>query len=255
MRSTTIAAGLAALLALGLAGCGDDSENGTEDAGSASDPTQAAGLAPELCESYLAIGRAVEGLPDDESAMGDHIEQQLVPAVDDLVAAAPEDLADEASILQASAQAGVDDPSQIQTEEALAAYGAVGAATHEDCGWAPVDVSAVDYGYEGVPDTVPAGQVSIAMANEGSEEHEMIVFRRDDGETRPVEELLALPEAEADEVVTFTTATFAPPGETGYTTAELEAGSYFGVCFIPVGGAEDGPPHFTEGMITEFEVG
>ena len=31
-------------------------------------------------------------------------------------------------------------------------------------------------------------------------------------------------------------------------------GEYAMVCFIPVGGAEDGPPHFTQGMVQEFIV-
>ena len=49
-------------------------------------------------------------------------------------------------------------------------------------------------------------------------------------------------------------AAFAPPGEGGSTLAELSAGDYAMICFIPVGGGEDGPPHFTQGMIHEFTV-
>jgi hypothetical protein len=35
---------------------------------------------------------------------------------------------------------------------------------------------------------------------------------------------------------------------------ELEPGEYVMVCFVSVGGAEDGPPHFTQGMKYEFTV-
>ena len=82
----------------------------------------------------------------------------------------------------------------------------------------------------------------------------MVMFRKADGETRSFEELFALPEEEAGDAVTFTAATFSPIGETTYAVADLEPGQYAAVCFIPVGGAEDGPPHFTEGMLAEFEV-
>jgi hypothetical protein len=41
--------------------------------------------------------------------------------------------------------------------------------------------------------------------------------------------------------------------------ADLTSGSYAAVCFIPVGSVDeeteaDGPPHFTQGMKTEFTV-
>ncbi len=82
----------------------------------------------------------------------------------------------------------------------------------------------------------------------------MVVFRKADGVTLPWEELLELPDEEAEEKAQFVTAAFAPPGEGSSTLAELEPGVYAMVCFIPVGGGEDGPPHFTEGMLEEFSV-
>lgn len=33
-----------------------------------------------------------------------------------------------------------------------------------------------------------------------------------------------------------------------------DPGSYIAVCFIPIGGGEEGPPHFTGGMVAEFDV-
>ena len=35
---------------------------------------------------------------------------------------------------------------------------------------------------------------------------------------------------------------------------DLEPGRYAAVCFIPIGGGEDGAPHFTGGMVAELEV-
>ena len=34
----------------------------------------------------------------------------------------------------------------------------------------------------------------------------------------------------------------------------LESGEYAALCFIPVGGAEGGEPHFLHGMLQEFTV-
>jgi hypothetical protein len=58
----------------------------------------------------------------------------------------------------------------------------------------------------------------------------------------------------------FTAAAFAPAGETSSAAADLRAGDFVMVCFVPVGSdasAEqvgDGPPHCEEGMWTCFSV-
>jgi hypothetical protein len=178
----------------------------------------------------------------------------VVPQVQILVDEAPDDLTDQAQTMLDIATASVDDPAGFQDPEAQAAFGEFGSAAHTGCGYESVDVSAVDYAFEGVPESVPSGTASIALTNNGNEDHEMVLFRRADGETRPVDELLALPDSEVGDAVTFTAATQASPGDTGYLAADLEAGDYIAVCFLPVGGAPDGPPHFTEGMVTEFSV-
>jgi hypothetical protein len=53
----------------------------------------------------------------------------------------------------------------------------------------------------------------------------------------------------------FVGAGFAPAGApSGTVLAELEGGEYAMLCFVPVGGAEDGEPHFLHGMKQEFTV-
>src|SRR5690606_26499988 len=60
---------------------------------------------------------------------------------------------------------------------------------------AVVEVTAVDFAFEGLPDTVPAG-TRLTLANDApSELHELVAFRLPDDEHRPVAELMALPEA------------------------------------------------------------
>ena len=119
---------------------------------------------------------------------------------------------------------------------------------------AQVEVAAVEYAFEDAPDELPAGNVAFKMTNEGEEEHEMILFARAEGETRSFEELIELPESETEDAVRFVGAAFAPPGADGVVISDLEPGDYAMVCFIPVGGTEDGPPHAAEGMLSEFTV-
>jgi hypothetical protein len=250
MRSRLTAGALAAVLALGMAACGDDDgggggEEASPEAGGATTTTAAA--SSEACDATLALGgtltEAPEGPPTPEFI------EALTADLDAVIATGDEAFAGPAQEIKDGLEAGAPD------EEAIfGTYGEMARAVHEDCGFESADVTAVDYAFEGVPENMPAGPTSIALTNEGNEEHEMVLFRRNDGETRPIEELLELPEAEVEQAVTFKNVTFASPGETGYLAADLEAGSYVALCFIPVGGGEQGPPHFTEGMVSEFEV-
>ncbi len=81
----------------------------------------------------------------------------------------------------------------------------------------------------------------------------MVVFKKNDP-NQSTEELFALPEEEAMGLITFAGFAFASPGESSSSLLTLESGAYTMVCFIPVGGEEDGPPHFTQGMTAEFTV-
>lgn len=135
-------------------------------------------------------------------------------------------------------------------------------------------VTAVDYSFEGLPETVPAG-TKFSLANEGNEPHEFVALLIPDDETRPVEELVQLPEEELD--VIFGTAEpatviLAATGQTDVPGAVLgdgtltEPGRYAIVCFLPVGSddsilesdgpppAGDAPPHAMQGMIAELTV-
>jgi hypothetical protein len=130
-----------------------------------------------------------------------------------------------------------------------------------NCGWESVEVTGIDYAFEGVPSTVPAGTVSFDFTNETTHEeaHEFVVFKKNDGVTQSATELLQLPEEEAMTNVEFVAAAFAEPGGSDYALAEVEPGDYFVACFIPVGSTEEnpegsGPPHFMEGMVAEFTV-
>lgn len=141
----------------------------------------------------------------------------------------------------------------------------------------PVTVTGFDYGYRGLPESVPAG-TTLVFENESSMEvHELVAIRLPDDEERPVAELVQLP---PDEFAAFfpgvATVLIAPPGENGFAvegTGELtEPGRYAIICVIPTGADPDeyltaaaeseggppdvdgGPPHVASGMFAELTV-
>lgn len=141
-----------------------------------------------------------------------------------------------------------------------------------------LQITGVDYGFEGFPETVAAGTELTFRNGSDTEYHEMAVMKLADDEERSVEELLALPGDEAMEAMTFVGVAAAAPAQDGAVIdgdlTLAEAGRYVATCFIPVGadpavvekafaGAEgsdgppdmgDGPPHAMEGMVAEFVV-
>lgn len=124
-----------------------------------------------------------------------------------------------------------------------------------------VEVSGVDYRFDGVPASLAAG-TSLTFRNVGSEVHEMVVVRRNEDVTTSFEEILRHGREAAQTQVTVLGAAVAPPGGVASEAIALDRpGLYALVCFIPTGtkpgasGAPTGPPHFTQGMIHEIVVG
>lgn len=138
-------------------------------------------------------------------------------------------------------------------------------------------VHLVDYAFEGVPESVPAGTRLTIVNDSEAELHELVAIRIPDDEQRSVEELATLPEEELDAIFGSgppATVLLAPPG--GEQVDALgdgtlaEPGRYAIVCFIPTGvdpeaylnapesdGPPDvpgGPPHITHGMFAELTV-
>jgi hypothetical protein len=238
-----LALGLVLSLAVTAAACGDDDETSSDDTTPAATEVSA-----QACDDYVALGGAMTG---DPSAAGGIIEA--------FEASAPEALADEAATVAATFAAMAEggepafgDPGYQEASAAIADAYVDGCETS-----AELDVDGVDYGFEGLPEEVDAGRVAIRFTNatEHDEPHELVLFRRMDGVTESVEELLALPEEEAFSKVEMKGVVFADaPGSEATTMVDLEPGSYIALCFIPIGGGEDGPPHFTGGMVAEFDA-
>ena len=163
--------------------------------------------------------------------------------------------------------AATDDTTTTSTTEAVAGAGTV-------------EVVASDYKFENLPAEIDAGTKVVFSNSSTKELHEFVALRIPDTETRPVSELVALPEAEVDAIFGAAepaTVLLAPPGgaETIPAVGDgtiSEPGRYAVVCFIPTGadpaaylaaaqseseGPPDvpgGAPHVTNGMFAELKV-
>ncbi len=141
------------------------------------------------------------------------------------------------------------------------------------------EISGVDYGFSGVPETATVGAELTFTNDSDVEVHEIVAFRIADGEERPLQELLELPDEETEGLIEPVGVLVALPGEAGAnpegegnSIALGQPGRYAILCFIPqgadpavveeamAGGAEgppdmgDGTPHAFLGMAAEFQV-
>jgi hypothetical protein len=142
----------------------------------------------------------------------------------------------------------------------------------------PVEVTLVDYGFEDLPETVPAGTKFTVVNNSKIEIHEFVAFRLEDDDDRSADEIAKLPMDQLMALFSGEPATvlLAPPngGEqinaVGDGTLD-EPGRYVIFCVIPTGadpeeyleaaGSGEGPPqvaggapHFMNGMYGEVTV-
>jgi len=246
-RIRMFAAGAMALaLVAGATACGDD-----DDAGASG-----AALPAEVCEAGVGFGSVLAMAPEDPAEIPDFASTTVQPMLDTLQEGATGHYAAHAKELAEAwatiAETG--DPSVIESPDYTEAATAIGEMVHTKCGAETVGIKGVDYAFEGAPDELDAGLVSFRFTNDGNEEHEMILVRRADGVDESLDELLELPDEEVFSKIEMKAVTFAPPGGESYTAAELDPGTYFLICFIPVGGGEDGEPHFAHGMKHTFTV-
>jgi uncharacterized cupredoxin-like copper-binding protein len=124
-----------------------------------------------------------------------------------------------------------------------------------------VAVHAVDYAYQGVPGTLPAGETRFSFTNDSTaESHEMTLFRINDGVSESFDQILAEDEAQQSPPpppkMTFFASTGSGPGESARMDliGNLPAGRYGVVCFLPVENDQAGTAHYKKGMKAEFKV-
>lgn len=267
-RQVAARAALISGLAVGAIACGDDDDDAGTDvetetpAGDTGGDTggtdeQAAGN-EDGCAALVEFNDIASNLdteeasPDDLTAAGEELQALWA----EVLAVAPDEVADDATSIQ-----GVLDDLVAGDAEAFSAdatfetYSTVMSATVAECDFETISATAVDYAFEGVPETVSAGTVALELTNDSEMEvHEMVIFKKAEGETRSAEEILADPASQEEGPGEFAGAVFAEPGATGSGLAQLTPGEYIAVCFVPTGGDEEADPHFMHGMFAELTV-
>ena len=223
-------------LLLGIAACGDDDDGDEQDAAA--------------CDAYLDVVSAFNEEPDPEviDPLLDTLEAEKPDAVDSELQYMVDAVRD---AFESGEMDFFEDPEFTSATQTVDQHFYDGCEAEEK-----IEVEAVDYAFTGFPEELPAGLsfVKLTNATTKGESHEIAVLSKNDGVTDSWDELLAS-EEESAEKVTFHGAGFADgEGDTAVAFLDLDAGEYIAVCFISVGGEEDGPPHFTEGMRHEFTV-
>lgn len=269
-----------ALAAAFVAGCGGDDDTDVADepaATDAPDATETPATEPPatdvlttdasdgdaFCDGFLGVERAMSEAPQDEADIAAFVDERVTPNLDLIDGNEPANIAGEVQTMTAAVEhaTSTGDFAALESPEVLAASATVYSSLGDACGVNVVEFSAVDFDYAGIPDTLPSGPTSFVMTNDSAagEAHEFSLVKLADNTDLTVDELLAMPEADAEQhIETFAGGVFAPAGTTSGTVAELTAGRWAYVCFIPIGSVDgveaDGPPHFTAGMAGEFTV-
>lgn len=263
-RRRTLSCALVIVAALIAGACGDDDDEEV----SAAKPDFAAYCDASFdLESYFAEDPQVDfetATPEEIGAAVKTYLQGAKPLIDAALPLVPAEIKEPIDVQVAAfneALAGGDPEQVFDTPEVMAAEATSHAFDLENCGWGQTDVSAVDYGFEGLPEELEAGRTSIDLTNDGKELHEIALLTKNAGVTESFDELLALPEEEAMTKVTRVGGAFAAPGDDDYVVVDLAKGDYLAVCFIPQGltseeaqPSPDAKPHFLLGMKQEITV-
>ena len=111
-----------------------------------------------------------------------------------------------------------------------------------------VEVTAVDFAFEGIPDTLEPGETTFVLTNEGEVSHEITIGLLPAGWT--IEEVALESSDSGTEIV----GVIPPmdPGASDEVTIDLEPGRYGYICHVREG--TNGKEHYFSGMLGEFTV-
>ena len=258
-----IAVGAAAVLALGACAGDDDDDASASDTGTeAEEPAVEQDVVAAFCDAIAEVGYA---LSIGEGYEG--IDSSLVAAEDvapDEIRADVTTMAEENRAQVATGPPPEEQPPVIPSDDFFAAATSVGDYMADNCGYQVIDVAATDFAFDGIPADADAGKTLIRITNDGTEYHEVVLQRVQQGETRSVDEILALPE-EGGGLLEYLGYAFAPPGLGSWTVVDLSAGRHVAMCFVPIGATttealqsgqfdDAAQLHAMQGMFTEMQV-
>lgn len=159
-----------------------------------------------------------------------------------------------------------DDDSGFLSDEFRAANNNAVRAMAAECGIDGTDVTAREYRFDGLGETVAAGPTAIHVTNTGVEVHDFLLYKRGTAEG---DDLVAIvndnPNVDDGRLKEVAVALPVQAGQESYLLTDLSAGDYVAVCFIPKGMTsfdgfsderpEDWPDHRSLGMVHQFRVG
>ena len=196
--------GASLVLAATMVGCGSDDDSG--DTASGATQRSAAADPAEFCEAAVdAEAAVISGPPIDfETATPEEIQAaleefgaQVEPQLAAVEDSAPEEIADDVTTLtgQIREVLSTGDDTLFEQPEYTEADAAIDEYMLAECGYEQLEATGVDYEYEGIPDTSPAGVVAITFHERGRGARTRSASPGSTTTSRmSVEELLALPE-------------------------------------------------------------
>ena len=215
------------------------------------------------CEAALATDKASEKAfvekpkPKDIQAFQAALTQQESSAPPEVAATVQAAAAQVRTAIE-SRQNPFEDPTFEQNINAIDEH------RYNSCGYTQLDVTGVEYAFEGLPKTVPAGPVAIRFTDTGAELHELQVVRVKSKDS--AKKLAGLSEKELAKKTVEIGGTFATQGQTTYTIVDMsKPGRYALLCHLPVGSTSeqaleeageehDAKSHAEEGMYATLTV-
>jgi hypothetical protein len=222
--------------------------------------------ATAFCDAALGADRALAKLETGGRPKRSDV-QALETALSRAESSAPPEIATQVQAVVAATRRAIQerkDPFEVDPNfgpnfNALQEY------RYNSCGYAQLDVTGIEYEFQGLPKTLTAGPVAVRFTDTGAELHELIVFRLKTKDS--VRRFLGLPEKEQERKADFIGATEAEQNQTTYEILDMsKPGRYAVACFLPRGSTSPeaveeaehehggGRPHWRDGMRAEIRV-
>lgn len=213
-----------------------------------------------VCDGLLAIDAVAQpdvGPAADPSATRAY-GQAVLPRLDAVLAAGPTDLTNPMLALRPVVEAAsrgeplpADDP---QSTRAIAWYEAW---AHANCGFQRVELMAMDYEFEGVPERLAAGPTSFSLMNHSKrgESHVALLARLNPGQQVDLKQLVDMSLDQIQQIADLVPGSaLATPGGTGGLLVDLTPGNYFVLCPLRTREGDPTSAHLFRGMLAEFTV-
>ena len=217
-------------------------------------------VAAAVCEDLLAIDAVV--VPDTGPAADRSTTraygQAVLPRLDAALSAGPADLTvhllDLRPVVEAASRGESLPDEDPQFAGATAAYEAW---AHINCGYQRVELMAMDYEFEGVPDRLASGPTSFSVMNhsERGESHVALIARLRPGQGTDLRRLVDMSLDQVQQVADLVPASaLAAPGGTSGLLVDLTPGHYFVLCPLRTQVSDPSSAHMFRGMVAEFTV-